>query len=116
MLGREYSLAGNVQKGDGLGRKLGIPTANIDIAGLAVPPGGVYAVHCSIGEQSHRAVLNIGYRPTLQNPAPELRVEAHLLDFAGGLLRPHLVANIIEPGLDLRQPAVVEVEVTASLH
>ncbi|HMC28740.1 MAG TPA: bifunctional riboflavin kinase/FAD synthetase [Verrucomicrobiae bacterium] len=108
MLGREYSLAGNVQKGDRLGRKLGIPTANIDIAGLAVPPGGVYAVHCSIGEQSHRAVLNIGYRPTLQNPAPELRVEAHLLDFAGDLYGVEIETTFVEKLRDERKFASLE--------
>ena len=86
-----------------MGRKLGIPTANIDIAGLAVPPGGVYAVHCSIGEQSHRAVLNIGYRPTLQNPAPELRVEAHLLDFAGDLYGVEIETTFVEKLRDERK-------------
>jgi len=85
MLGREYSLTGKVQRGDGLGRKLGIPTANIDVTGLDVPPSGVYAVHCALGGRLHRGVLNIGYRPTLRNDAPELRVEAHLLDFNGEL-------------------------------
>jgi riboflavin kinase / FMN adenylyltransferase len=85
MLGREYSLAGVVVPGDHLGAQLGFPTANLDVAGLALPPKGVYAVHAQADGQMHRAVLNIGYRPTLQNPRPELRVEAHLLDFAGDL-------------------------------
>jgi riboflavin kinase/FMN adenylyltransferase len=81
MLGRAYSLSGNVVRGDGLGRKLGFPTANVDSGGLAVPPNGVYAVHARIGEKSYRAVLNIGVRPTLANPNPERRVEAHVLGF-----------------------------------
>src|SRR2546425_834913 len=41
MLGREYLLCGVVQRGDGLGRKLGFPTANVDVTGLVVPPSGV---------------------------------------------------------------------------
>jgi riboflavin kinase/FMN adenylyltransferase len=85
MLGRAYSLSGTVIRGDGVGRKLGIPTANLDVAGLALPPNGVYTVHASAGGNAWRAVLNIGLRPTLQNPAPELRVEAHLLDFSGDI-------------------------------
>ena len=96
MLGREYALCGIVQRGDGLGRKLGFPTANIDTRGLVVPPGGVYAVHCALGGQSHRAVLNIGFRPTLQSAAPELRVEAHLLEFDGDLYGQELEVTFIE--------------------
>ncbi len=103
MLGREYSLAGNVQRGDGLGRKLGIPTANIDITGLAVPPGGVYAVHCAVGGQSHRGVLNIGYRPTLGNHAAELRVEAHLLDFNDDLYGQEIEITFVEKLRDERK-------------
>ena len=85
MLGRAYALSGPVVKGDGLGRQLGVPTANIDVTGLVLPPNGVYAVRAELAEGSHRAVLNIGHRPTLQNPKPQLRVEAHLLDFSGDL-------------------------------
>jgi riboflavin kinase/FMN adenylyltransferase len=83
MLGRAYSLAGTVVRGDGLGHQIGFPTANLDATGLALPPHGVYAVHAEAGGKTHRAVLNIGLRPTLQNPNPQLRVEAHLIDFAG---------------------------------
>ena len=85
MLGRAYSLAGPVVRGDGLGQQLGFPTANVDTAGLVLPPHGVYAVHAESGGKTYRAVLNIGHRPTLQNPNPQLRVEAHLLDFTGNL-------------------------------
>jgi riboflavin kinase/FMN adenylyltransferase len=85
MLGRPYSLAGIVVAGDRLGRELGFPTANLDMSGLALPPTGVYAVHAQVQGKRHRAVMNIGRRPTLRSPDPELRVEAHLLDFSGDL-------------------------------
>ena len=85
MLGRAYSIAGPVIEGDKLGRKLGFPTANLDAAGLALPPSGVYAIHAIVSGKTHRAVLNIGTRPTLGEPNPPLRVEAHLLDFNGEL-------------------------------
>ena len=81
MLGRAYSIAGRVIEGDKLGRKLGFPTANIDPTGLALPPNGVYAIHAIVAGKTHRAVLNIGTRPTLGNPNPPVRIEAHLLDF-----------------------------------
>jgi riboflavin kinase/FMN adenylyltransferase len=85
MLGRAYSIAGGVVRGDQLGRTLGFPTANLETAGLLLPAHGVYAVHASVGGKIFRAVLNIGKRPTVESPTPVLRVEAHLLDFNGDL-------------------------------
>jgi riboflavin kinase / FMN adenylyltransferase len=81
MLGRAYSLAGKVVRGDGVGKELGFPTANLDVTCLALPPGGVYAVHAQIKEEVFRGVLNIGFRPTLGKANPQLRVEVHLLGF-----------------------------------
>jgi len=85
MLGRAYSISAPIMKGDQLGRQFGFPTANLDAAGLALPPNGVYAIHAIVRGKTHRAVLNIGTRPTLGDPNPSLRVEAHLLDFNGEL-------------------------------
>ena len=95
MLGRPYALCGPVMKGDGVGRKLGFPTANIDVNSLAVPPNGVYAVHAHENGRTHRAVVNIGHRPTIPNAAPELRVEAHLLDFKGDLYGKELELSFV---------------------
>lgn len=96
MLGRAYSLVGPVVRGDGLGGKLGFPTANLDATGLVLPPNGVYAAHADFDGQSHRAVLNIGRRPTLQEAAPQLRVEAHLLDFKGDLYGREMRLTFVE--------------------
>jgi riboflavin kinase/FMN adenylyltransferase len=81
MLGRNYALAGRVVKGDQLGRQLGFPTANLDVAGLVLPPQGVYAAHAHTGGRTLRAAVNIGVRPTLAGATTATRVEAHLLDF-----------------------------------
>lgn len=85
MLGRPYSLSGEVVRGDGLGRQLGFPTANLLTDGLVLPPKGVYAVRAELPHGSFRAVLNIGIRPTLQSRRPQVQVEAHLLDFSEDL-------------------------------
>jgi riboflavin kinase / FMN adenylyltransferase len=85
MLGRAYTVAGKVIRGDQLGQTLGFPTANLDTPGLLLPPHGVYAAHARVGAVNHRAVLNIGIRPTVQSPAALPRLEAHLLDFTGNL-------------------------------
>jgi riboflavin kinase/FMN adenylyltransferase len=81
MLGRAYSFSGAVLPGDKLGRNIGFPTANIETIGLVLPPNGVYAAHAKLEGKAYRTVLNIGYRPTLKEPTPQLRVEAHLLEF-----------------------------------
>ena len=96
MLGRTYSLSGKIVEGDKFGRQLGFPTANLDVNGLAVPPRGVYAIHAEVRGKTHRAVLNIGVRPTLQSPTPKLRVEAHLLDFAEDLYGVEMEITFVE--------------------
>jgi riboflavin kinase/FMN adenylyltransferase len=109
MLGRAYSLAGPVVRGDGLGHQLGFPTANLDATGLALPPHGVYAVHAEAGGKTYRAVLNIGFRPTLQNPKPQLRVEAHLIDFTGELYGQEMEVAFVEKlRPETRFPSLVE--------
>ena len=96
MLGRLWALAGTVVRGDGLGQKLGFPTANLDVAGLVLPPNGVYAVHVEVDGRRYRSVLNIGLRPTLQRPEPQLRVEAHLIDFTGDLYGRELEVTFLQ--------------------
>lgn len=80
LMGRPYSLSGRVEEGDRLGRRLGAPTANLRVTGLALPPFGVYAVHAVIAGDLHPAVANLGVRPTVVQQAGEVRLEAHLLD------------------------------------
>jgi riboflavin kinase/FMN adenylyltransferase len=103
MLGRAYALSGQVVRGDQLGRKLGFPTANLDVAGLALPPTGVYAVHAAVRGKIHRAVLNIGFRPTLGNPKVQPRVEAHLLDFSEDVYQQEMEIGFVEKLRDEKQ-------------
>jgi riboflavin kinase/FMN adenylyltransferase len=85
MLARPYALRGTVIQGQRLGRKLGFPTANLDITGLLTPPPGVYAAEAQLAAARYRAAVNIGHRPTIHSADPQLHVEAHLLDFEGDL-------------------------------
>ncbi len=111
MLGRAYSIAGPIVKGDRLGHQLGFPTANLDPTGLALPPCGVYAIHALVRGERHRAVLNIGTRPTLNNPNPPLRVEAHLLDFTGELYGEEMEIVFVEKLRDEQKfPSVNELK------
>ena len=99
MLGRPYAICGKVVAGDRFGRQLGFPTANLDVAGMTLPPMGVYAAAAKVSGQFYRAALNVGLRPTLNSPEPQLRVEAHLLDFDGDLYGSEIE---VEPGAKLR--------------
>ena len=94
MLGRPVAVLGTVVEGGQVGRKLGFPTANLDLAHELHPPVGVYACTACVLEGERvggagrcwNAVCNIGFRPTVDGtPAPLPVVEAHLLDFEGDL-------------------------------
>lgn len=83
-LGHPYFLTGTVVHGHQLGRKLGIPTANLLLPeGLAVPKFGVYACRALIDGTKYLAVTNIGTRPTVSGQG--ITVEPWILDFEGDL-------------------------------
>ena len=118
MLGRPYAIAGRVNEGDKLGRQLGFPTANLDVTGLILPPTGVYAGLTTVKKKSHRAALNIGFRPTMASAKPELRVEAHLLDFSGRLYGAELEIEIGEKLRDERKfasPAELRAQIACDI-
>jgi riboflavin kinase / FMN adenylyltransferase len=92
LLGRPPELEGIVVRGDGRGRELGFPTANLDVPqGLLVPPDGVYAGWTL----DRRAAVSIGTNPHFEGV--ERRVEAHLLDFDDDLYGRRLVVEIWNP-------------------
>jgi riboflavin kinase/FMN adenylyltransferase len=103
MLGRAYAIAGRVIEGDKLGRQLGFPTANLDVAGLVLPSNCVYSGFTKLKGQFYRVALNIGFRPTMASARPELRMEAHLLDFSGRLYGEELEIEIGEKLRDERK-------------
>jgi riboflavin kinase/FMN adenylyltransferase len=84
LLGREYAMAGPVEAGDRVGRRLGFPTANIGVEpNKLIPALGAYAGRARSPEGDFVAALSVGYRPTFGGT--QLRVEAFLLDFEGDL-------------------------------
>jgi riboflavin kinase/FMN adenylyltransferase len=96
MLGRPYAISGRVVEGDRLGRQLGFPTANLDATNLMLPPNGVYSGCAKLNAKLYRVALNIGLRPTAASGKPQLRVEAHLLDFSGELYGEELEVELGE--------------------
>ncbi len=108
LLGRPPEVEGSVVRGDGRGRELGFPTANLDVPdGLLVPPDGVYAGSA----RDRRAAVSIGTNPHFDGV--ERRVEAHLLDFDGDLYGQRLVVEIWSPLREQRRFASLEELVAA---
>ncbi|MBN2677975.1 MAG: bifunctional riboflavin kinase/FAD synthetase [Anaerolineaceae bacterium] len=96
-LGRAYSTCGQVIHGDERGGQIGIPTANLAIwQEQVLPAGGVYACWVKAGDIRHKAVANIGLRPTFHSEHPHVTVEAHLLDYSGNLYDQHLCFEFIQ--------------------
>lgn len=86
MLGRPVALYGTVVPGDGRGRTIGFPTANIDLDGEMTPPPGVYHVIATLRGERRVAVANLGVRPTFTGSdttaEPVLEVHIPSVDFA----------------------------------
>ncbi|MEW6567064.1 MAG: bifunctional riboflavin kinase/FAD synthetase [Chloroflexota bacterium] len=85
-LGRPFVIPGKVIQGAGRGKRLNMPTANLEIwEERACPGSGVYACLARVQGRSWKAVTNIGVRPTFEGDGRRPVVEAHLLDFDGEL-------------------------------
>lgn len=83
-LGHPHILSGTVVHGKALGRKLGVPTANLRLPeGLAIPKFGVYCCSCLIDGKRYPAVTNLGIRPTVEGSG--ITVESWILDYSGDL-------------------------------
>lgn len=82
MLERRYSFRGAVVVGDKLGRKLGYPTANLQLkySDILIPKKGVYIAYAVLNGKHYPSMLSIGIRPTI-NDKKNLSIEVHLLDF-----------------------------------
>ncbi len=80
-LGRPYSVRGIVVRGDGRGRGLGFPTANLRVAerDKLIPPQGIYAVRAVLSGGTYMGALHLGPRPTFKGSPPT--IELHILDF-----------------------------------
>ncbi|MGE5123794.1 MAG: bifunctional riboflavin kinase/FAD synthetase [Acidobacteriaceae bacterium] len=86
LLGRPYQVEGEVVHGDGRGKSIGIPTANIEPEAQKLIPGaGVYACRVELNGEQMPAAVNIGTRPTFEDSDHTLHVEAHILDYSGDL-------------------------------
>lgn len=103
MLGRNFSVAGAVVSGRGIGRRLGIPTANVALHNEVAPADGVYAVRAAVDRKDYNGVANIGIRPTFlrssrlphgKDAKRHKVLEVHLFDMPAG-------ANILHQPIEV---------------
>ena len=96
LLKRRWSIQGYVQKGKKLGKKIGFPTANIDIKDYVLACPGVYAVNVKIANASKfiKGIANLGYRPTFNEK--KILLEVHLFNFSGNLYNKDLTVEFLK--------------------
>ena len=110
LLSYNYLLTGRVVGGMKLGRKLGYPTANLELQEpqKLVPPDGVYACIVTILGERHKGMLNIGYRPTFNNQQKLRSIEVHILDFHKDIYSEEITVEFIDRIRDEKKFSNVE--------
>jgi riboflavin kinase/FMN adenylyltransferase len=95
-LGREWSIEGKVLRGRQLGKKIGFPTANIDIEDYILAKPGVYAVKVKKKNlsKSINGIANLGYRPTFNQK--KILLEVHLFNFSENLYNKYLTVKFLK--------------------
>ena len=96
LLRRKWSIKGKVQKGKQLGKKIGFPTANIDIKDYVLACPGVYAVKARLTNSSKiiKGIANLGYRPTFNGK--KILLETHLFNFSGNIYNKDLTVEFLK--------------------
>jgi len=96
ILKRKWSIKGKVQKGKQLGKKIGFPTANIDIKDYVLAKVGVYAVTVKTPKSKNfvKGIANLGYRPTFNGN--KILLEVHLFNFTGNLYNKYLTVDFLK--------------------
>ncbi len=95
-LNKKWTVNGIVQKGKQLGKKIGFPTANIDIRDYVLASPGVYAVRIIRlnGNHNYKGIANLGYRPTFNGK--RILLEVHLFNFSGNLYNKCLTVEFLK--------------------
>ena len=95
LLGRKYSINGKIVKGNGIGRKINFPTANIEIdePKKLLPKSGVYAVEVILNRKIYLGMLNIGYNPTIKNEKKS--IEVNIFEFSEDIYNNKISINFI---------------------
>jgi riboflavin kinase/FMN adenylyltransferase len=108
LLGRPYSISGRVVRGDGIGKQLGFPTANVQMKHNRPPLAGIFVVEVlGLGDRPLEGVASLGVRPTVKaGGAPVL--EVNLFDFAREIYGRHLQVRFLHKLRDEEKYADLE--------
>ena len=107
LFGRFFSLNGMVVRGDGRGKTLGFPTANLELKPeQALPSDGVYATIAHVGTELMPSVTSIGVRPTFGGG--KRLVETYIIDYEGDLLGQRLTLDLVDKLRDEKRFDTVE--------
>ena len=95
LLGRKHSINGKVVRGNGIGRKINFPTANIEIdePKKLLPKSGVYAVEVILNKKIYLGMLNNGYNPTIKNEKKS--IEVNIFEFSEDIYNNKISINFI---------------------
>ena len=93
---RPFSVSGNIIRGDKIGRKIGYPTANLEIKEdyKLQPQNGVYLVQCHLNNKRYFGMMNVGKRPTVSGK--KKRIETYFFNFEGDLYGEDLEIDLLE--------------------
>ena len=97
MLGRNYSFKGTIVRGDGRGKKLGFPTANISVddQDKLLPAKGIYVAECMVEDEKHFGLLSLGSRPTFHKDG-DVIPEFYIFDFDRDIYDQVMQVNLVE--------------------
>jgi riboflavin kinase/FMN adenylyltransferase len=93
-LGRPFFVEGEVVKGDGVGRQLGFPTANVDFGNELIPKAGVYVSIARFEGRWLPSATSIGKRPTFNFPE-QMKVETYIFDFNESIYGKHMEVDLL---------------------
>lgn len=96
LLGRNVTILGKVVHGDGRGKTLGYPTANIKFDCDVLPPRGVYIVGVDLQGQRFRGVANIGCRPSFKRKDLNVKLEVHIFDFKNNIYSREITVEFLK--------------------
>lgn len=94
-LGRNYEISGEVEHGEGRGKKLGFPTINVHTAGEVLPKNGVYLSLINYRETLYPSVTNIGSKPTFHVDGPR-EIESHILNFSRNMYGEYVGVQLLD--------------------
>lgn len=115
MLGYAYTISGSVEYGKKLGRKIGVPTMNVQPAAeKMLPPRGVYASRIKVDGNWHAGIGNIGYKPTVTDERRML-IESYLFEYSGNAYEKSVEIQLYQFRRPEKRFASVE-EMTVQIH